>query len=152
VIAWLRSSRPPSQRCAAKSVVESCDEMNDRGSAPVETVFSIFFLMLLVLGTIEVALALYGRDVVAAAAHEGARSALEVGADTAGASQLARTTVRRASGSLVRDLKVQVTTLKVGAASYVHVHVSGWLRLAGPVPLLIPVSAAATVSRAFVPQ
>jgi TadE-like protein len=126
--------------------------MNERGSAPVETVFSIFVLMVLALGTIEVALTLYGRDVVAAAAHEGARSALEVGGDAASASELARTTVRRASGSLVRDLKIQVTSQKLGAASYVQVRVAGWLRLIGPVPLPIPVTAIATVSEEVAPQ
>jgi hypothetical protein len=115
-------------------------------------VFSIFILMLLVLGTIEVVLALYGRDVVAAAAHEGARSALEFGADAAGASELARTTVRRASGSMVRDLKIQVTSQRLGTASYVRVRVAGWLRLAGPVPVPIPVSAVATVSKEVAPQ
>lgn len=149
MIGWLPSFRLPFPRCAAELVVESC-EMNDRGSAPVETVFSIFFLMLLVLGTIEVALALYGRDVVAAAAHEGARSALELGANPDRVSRLARTTVRRASGDLVRDLKVQVTSRKVGAVAFVRVRVGGWLRLAGPVPLPIPVSATATVARDLV--
>jgi TadE-like protein len=126
--------------------------VKERGSAPVETVFSMLFLMLLILGTIEVGLALYGRDVVAAAAHEAARSALPLGAQPAAASQLARRTVRRSSGGLVRELKIGVTTQTVGAASYVQVRVSGWLRLTGPVPLPIPVSAVATVSKEVAPE
>jgi Flp pilus assembly protein TadG len=118
----------------------------------VETVLSIFFLMVLVLGTIEVALALYGRNVVAAAAHEGARSALELGGDSATASEVARATVQKASGGLVRDLNVRVTTRELGSLSYVQVSVAGWLRLAGPVPVPMPVSARASVSREIAPQ
>lgn len=126
--------------------------MNQRGSAPVETVFSMLFLMLLVLGTIEVALTLYGRDVVAAAAHEGARSALELSRDPASASEVARRTVRQSSGVLVRDLAIEVTPRTVGTTTYVRVHVGGWLRLAGPIPVPIPVSATATVSKEVAPQ
>jgi Flp pilus assembly protein TadG len=126
--------------------------VSERGSAPVETVFSMLFLMLLVLGTIEVALALYGRNVVASAAHEGARSALEFQGEPSDASQVARQTVQRASGALVRDLRVQVQTQEVGAISYVQVEVRGWLRLAGPVPVPVPVSATATVSRELAPD
>ncbi|MCA1694613.1 MAG: pilus assembly protein, partial [Actinobacteria bacterium] len=77
--------------------------MTERGSAPLEAVLSILFVMLLVLGTIEVSLALYGRNVVAAAAHEGARAALELGRGPDSAAAVARSTVRRASGALVRD-------------------------------------------------
>jgi Flp pilus assembly protein TadG len=126
--------------------------VTERGSAPVDTVFSILFLMLLVLGTIEVSLALYGRDVVAAAAHEGARAALELDRDPAAASQVARQTVRRTSGALVRDLTVQVIPRTVGTTSYVRVRVVGWLRLAGPVPVPVPVSATATVSKEVAPR
>ena len=118
----------------------------------METVFSILFLMLLVLGTIEVALSLYGRNVVAAAAHEGARSALEVGADPGSASAIARETVQRASGDLVHGLRVQVITQKAGIVSYVQVRVKGWLNLFGPVSLPVPVSATATVSREVAPD
>lgn len=126
--------------------------MNARGSAPVETVLSIVFLMILVLGTIEVALALYGRDVVAAAAHEGARSALELGRDPADASAVAQRTVRQASGRLVRDLVVTVQTRPAGNASYVQVRVAGWLRPLGPVPVPVPVSAVATVVKEVRPR
>ncbi|MDP9225637.1 MAG: pilus assembly protein [Actinomycetota bacterium] len=126
--------------------------MNARGSAPVETVLSIVFLMILVLGTIEVALALYGRDVVAAAAHEGARSALELGRDPADASAVAQRTVRQASGRLVRDLVVTVQTRPAGNVSYVQVRVAGWLRPLGPVPVPVPVSAVATVVKEVRPR
>jgi Flp pilus assembly protein TadG len=136
----------------AALVAEPAHCMSERGSAPVDTIFSILFLMLLVFGTIEVALALYGRDVVAAAAHEGARAALELDRYPAAASQVARQTVRRSSGALVRDLTVQVIPRTVGTTSNVRVHVAGWLRLAGPVPVPVPVSATATVSREIAPR
>jgi Flp pilus assembly protein TadG len=125
--------------------------VNQRGSAPVETVFSILFLMLLVLGTIEVALTLYGGDVVAAAAHEGARAALELNRDPASAGEVARRTVRQSSGMLVRDLSIEVIPRTIGTTAYVRVQVAGWLRLAGPVPIAIPVAATATVSKEVAP-
>jgi hypothetical protein len=134
------------------SVAETFGRVNQRGSAPVETAFSILFLMLLVLGTIEVALTLYGRDVVAAAAHEGARAALELGRDPASATEVARRTVRQSSGELVRDLSVEVVPRTIGSMTYVRVHVTGWLRLAGPVPIPISVDATATVSKEVAPQ
>jgi hypothetical protein len=126
--------------------------VTQRGSAPLETVLSIVFLMLLVLGTIEVSLALYGRNVVAEAAHEGARAALELGRGSDSAAEIARSTVRRSSGALVRDLKVEVLPQTVGSMSYVQVRVAGWLRLAGPVPVPVPVTATATVSKEVAPR
>jgi hypothetical protein len=133
-------------------VVELPGAVTERGSALVETVLSIFFMMLLVLGTIEVSLTLYGRNVVAAAAHEGARAALELGRDTDSAAAVARSTVRRSSGALVRDLKVEVLPETVGSTSYVRVRVAGWLRVAGPVPVPVPVTATATVSKQVAPR
>jgi TadE-like protein len=115
-------------------------------------VLSMGFLMLLVLGTIEVALALYGRDVVAAAAHEGARAAVELGRDPADARFVAQRTVRRASGSLVRDLAVKVSTHATGSTSYVRVRIAGWLRPLGPIPFAVPVSAVATVAKGVHPR
>jgi hypothetical protein len=126
--------------------------MKERGSAPVETVLSIVFVMLLVLGTIEVALALYGRNVVAAAAHEGARAVLELGATRGSAVKVVRETVARSSGALVRDLRVSVVPRTVGNIGYIQVRVAGWLRLIGPVPAPFPVRATATVSRELAPQ
>src|SRR5688500_14384068 len=39
------------------------------GSAAIESTFALLFLLVLVLGTIEVAFALYGRNVILSAAH-----------------------------------------------------------------------------------
>jgi uncharacterized membrane protein YeiH len=112
----------------------------------------MLFLMLLVFGTIEVSLALYGRNVVAAAAHEGARAALELGRGPESAAAIARATVRHSSGALVRDLRVDVIPLTTGSTSYVRVRVAGWLRLAGPIPVPVPVTAIATVSQEVAPR
>jgi uncharacterized membrane protein YeiH len=133
-------------------VAEPLFAVTERGSAPLESILSMLFMMLLVLGTIEVSLALYGRNVVAAAAHEGARAALELGRGPDSAAAVARSTVRRASGALVRDLKVEVVPRTVGSTSYVRVRVAGLLRLAGPVPVPVPVTATATVSKEVPPQ
>jgi Flp pilus assembly protein TadG len=126
--------------------------VSERGSAPLEAVLSIVFMMLLVMGAIEVSLALYGRNVVAAAAHEGARAALELGRGPESAGAIARSAVRRSSGGLVRNLKVEVVPQTIGSMSYVRVRVAGLLRLAGPIPVPIPVTATATVSKEATPR
>lgn len=120
---------------------------SQRGSAVVETVFALLLLLVLVLGTIEVAFAVYARNVVAAAAHEAARAGIELGRRPSDAATLARTTVVRSAGGLVRDLEVSTTVRRSGARSLVSVRVSGVLRSFGPVPLPIPVSSTATVTR-----
>lgn len=119
-----------------------------RGSAVVETVVAIVLLMILVLGAIEVAFALYARNVVAAAAHEGARAGIELGRDPGDASAIARAMVVRAAGGLVRDLRVDTSVTRHGTTSLVAVRVRGILRSFGPVPLPIPMSSTATVTRA----
>jgi Flp pilus assembly protein TadG len=119
----------------------------ERGSAVVETVMAIVMLMILVLGAIEVGFALYARNVVSAAAHEGARSAMELGRSADDASAIARATVVRSAGGLVRDLRVATSVRNVGTRALVRVRVSGVLRAFGPVPLPIPMSATASVTR-----
>jgi len=116
---------------------------SDRGSSTVESTFAIVFLLLLVLGTIEVAFALYARNVVMASAHEGARAALELGTDRQTAAAVARRTVIRSAGGLVRDLDVKVRSNEVGRLRSVRVAVTGRLAPFGPVPIPIPLSASA---------
>jgi Flp pilus assembly protein TadG len=119
-----------------------------RGSAAVETVVAMALMLLLVLAVIEIAFALYGRNVVHASAHEGARAAVELGRSSDEARAVAAATVRDAAGGLVGDLDVAVevdgsesTTISV------LVRVRGTLRGFGPVPVPLPVSAAAVASR-----
>jgi Flp pilus assembly protein TadG len=118
----------------------------ERGSAVVESVMAIFVLVFLVLGTIEVAFALYARNVVGASAHEGARAAAELGRSASDARAIARATVIRSAGGLVRNLRVS-TTVTPGAPSVIRVRVSGMLEPFGPVPLPIPLHGLAMVTR-----
>jgi len=128
------------------------ERVDERGSAPLESIFAIVFLCLLVLGVIQVSFALYARNVVAASAHEGARAAVERGVELRDASAIADTTVRRAAGGLVEDLHVAVATRKGTEEAAVSVEVAGMLRVFGPVPIRIPLRSSATATaRATVP-
>jgi Flp pilus assembly protein TadG len=122
------------------------------GSAPVETVFALAILLFLVLGTVQVAFALYGRNVVAASAHEGARAAIELGRNPADAIGVARGTVVRSAGGLVEGLRVGVHVDRAGTASIVRVRVTGRLKALGPVPLPLPVDTVATSTRHSAPR
>ncbi|MGH2828331.1 MAG: TadE/TadG family type IV pilus assembly protein [Actinomycetota bacterium] len=119
----------------------------ERGSAPLESIFAIAFLMALALGISQLALTLYGRNVVIASAHEGARAATELGRDVNEAEIIARRTTRSAAGSLVEDLEVIVNTQPDGDDLLVTVRLSGQLASIGPVPLALPIEVLATSVR-----
>jgi Flp pilus assembly protein TadG len=127
------------------SVAERSVTGEERGAAPLEAVFGIVMLLVLVLGVLEVAFALYARNVVAASAHEGARAAIEVGRGPADAARVARSTVERAAGNLVENLEV-ATTVSGGPGRSLRVTVTGSLRPFGPVPIPVHVSSSATVA------
>ena len=120
----------------------------ERGSAPIESIFAIALLMLLTVGTIQVALTLYGRNVVSAAAHEAARAAVERGATPEQARAVAEDTVKRAGGHLVEDLSVSVEMLDMGAGRVVRVALSGSIDVLGPVPIAVPIEAHASARSA----
>lgn len=117
---------------------------SQKGAAPVEATFAIVLLMLLALGVIQVALVLYARNVVAASAHDGARTAIERGSSEADAAAIARDVVRRATGALVDDLDVDIDSLQRGNELTVVVRVSGVVTDLGPIPIPIPLSSSAT--------
>lgn len=119
----------------------------ERGSAPLESIFAIAFLMALALGTSQLALTLYGRNVVIASAHEGARAATELGRDENEAGIIARRTTQSAASSLVEDLEVVVNTKPDGDDLLVTVRLSGRLAPVGPVPLALPIEVSATSVR-----
>ena len=125
--------------------------MSERGSAPLETVFAIAFLLLLLLGAIEVVWALYGRNVLMSSAHEGARAALELGRSSSDAVTIATRSIEQSAGALVDELDVGVSTETLDGRSTVRVEVSGVLAPWGPVPMPLPVKTAATVSRSATP-
>ena len=119
----------------------------ERGSALVESIFAIVFLMLLSLGVAQLALTLYGRNVVIASAHEGARAATELGRSEQEAEAIALRTTRSASGSLVDDLEIEVLTEPVGEDDLITVRLRGRLAAIGPVPITIPVEVQASSLR-----
>lgn len=106
--------------------------------------FAIVLLMTLALGVVQVALTLYAGNVLTASAHEGARAALERGRSSEDAAEVARDVVKRATGRLIDDLKVDVATSQVGTRRFVSVRVKGIVNELGPVPLPIPMSSVAT--------
>jgi hypothetical protein len=120
---------------------------DQRGSAPLEAIFSIALLLLLVFGLIQVAFVLYGRNVVMSSAHEGARAAVELGGSTSDAAALAERTVRSASGHLVEGLDVDVGVAHTDERAVVSVTVRGSLDAFGPVPIAVPVAVSATSVR-----
>lgn len=118
-----------------------------RGSAAVESIFSMLVIMFLVLGVVEITFTLYARNVLMASAHEGSRAAVELGRTTGEAEAIAAATVRRATGRLVEDLDVDVVTSVVGSRETITVVVRGRARAIGPVPFPIQISARSTSSR-----
>lgn len=123
------------------------DSASERGSAPIETTFAIVLLVVFVLGVLEVALAVYGRNVLNAAAHEGARAAVERGRDLSEVETIARATVERATGRLVDDLAIDVGATRTESRLVVRVEVSGALNPFGPIPLPLSFAATATASK-----
>jgi hypothetical protein len=121
--------------------------ISERGSALVESIFAIVFLMLLSLGVAQLALTLYGRNVVIASAHEGARAATELGRTEEEAMAIALRTTRSATGSLVDDLEIEVLTEPAGEDALITVRLRGRLAAIGPVPISIPVEAQASSVR-----
>lgn len=121
--------------------------VHESGSALVESIFAIVFLMVLTLGVTQLALTLYGRNVVIASAHEGARAATELGRSEQEAEAIALRTTRSATGSLVDDLEIEVLTEPAGEDALITVRLKGRLGAVGPVPISIPVEAQASSLR-----
>lgn len=119
----------------------------EHGSAPVESIFAIVMLLFLALGAMQVALTLYARNVVAAAAHEAARAVAERGRTTTDGAIAARTTVERGAGGLVQDAAVTVGTRRVGTLEHIVVRVAGRLDAPGPLSLPLPVDVRASATR-----
>jgi hypothetical protein len=118
----------------------------EAGSAPVESIFAIVLLMMLTVGTIQVALALYGRNLVASAAHEAARAGIEHGSSVSESEGIAASMVETAGGRLVRELDVQVEADEDERVRTVRVRITGTIDVLGPLPLPIPVDARASAA------
>jgi Flp pilus assembly protein TadG len=121
------------------------------GSAAIETMFALLICLVLVLGTIEVALALYARNVVLSAAHEGARAAVEVGSDPGTASMAAHQTVRRAAGRLIRELNIEVSIRELPERAAL-VRLSATVVPPGPLPFPFSVDTVGRASQGAPPR
>jgi len=120
---------------------------DEAGSAVIESVMAVVFILLLVLGTIQVAMSLYARNVVMSAVHNGARAATEVGGSEIEATAAAREAIARSSGSLVRNLQVVATSHVFQERYVVRITATGRLHAPGPVPVGIPVTFDASATR-----
>ena len=127
------------------------ERRNEVGAAPVEFIFTVIFTLLLLFGVVEVAFALYGRNVLASSAHEAARSAVELRAGMGDAEALAHNVVARSTGALVEGYEVDVSSVKTGERVIVRVTVAGQLDPPGPLPVKIPVRLTATAMREELP-
>jgi hypothetical protein len=115
--------------------------LNDRGSTLVESVFGLTLLLLAAIAIVQVALVMYARNVMAAAAHEGARLAVERGAQPEEARALALGVIEGVAGGLVDN-----TTITSGVSGdRLTLRVSGSVDSFGPLPLGIPVAEQVTV-------
>jgi Flp pilus assembly protein TadG len=119
---------------------------SEHGNAPLESVFAMLFVMFLALGLIEVALMLYGRNVVMSSAHEGARAAVELGQNPTHAAEVAERTISQSAGGLVDNLSVAISVEGSSSSSVVRVRVTALLEGLSPVPVKVPVHTTATAS------
>jgi len=96
---------------------------SQRGSSAVDVVLVLLLLVPLVLGVLQLALVLYVRNTLAAAASEGARYAATYGlAPAAGAHRARQQLEAVSSGSFVRDVAAEAT--RIHGAPAVDVTVS----------------------------
>ncbi len=109
---------------------------------------AIVLLMLMTIGAIEVAFVLYGRNILAASAHEGARAAIELGRAPSDAVAVATRTVEGSVGGLMRDLDVAVAVSGAPGRRAVRVRVSASLTAFGPIPIPFRFSSSATAATA----
>jgi Flp pilus assembly protein TadG len=115
-------------------------DFRERGAAPVEFVLVMVLLVPLVLGIAQVALVLHVRNSLAAAASEGARASVPLGASPSDGAQRTRTMIRAAlDDRYASDIRSGWTT--VGGLPGVEVEVRAKvpaLGLFGPsVPLTV---------------
>ena len=121
--------------------------LDEDGSAVVESVFAIFVLMFMTLGLIQIALTLYARNVVMAAAHDGARAAVVIGPSRSNGAEVARGVVQQSAGSMVEGLEVSERFVESSERLTAVIVVSGRLSPSGPIPFDVPISIEASASR-----
>lgn len=114
------------------------------GSAPLDAVFGIVILMLLALGTMQIALTLYAHNAVRASAYEAARAAAEIGATGAHARSVALQTVAGTAGGLVEGIRISLSRRAAPEGPVVFVEITGRQRAIGPIPLAFPIDVTAS--------
>lgn len=129
------------------SAAKSMSADREDGSAIVESIFGIFVLLFLTLGSIQVALSLYARNVVMSAVHDGARAAVEFGGSEVDATAAAHSAILRSAGSLVDHLEVAASTTTVSDRLHVRVTATGVVSAPGPIPVDVPVTFESTTTR-----
>lgn len=123
----------------------------ERGSLPLETIPALLLVLLAGLATVQLALALYGANILRASAHEAARAVIEHRSEPAVARGTALDLVRRSAGGVLDDLDVDVSRRNAGTAVVVRVLVTAKLGAVGPIPIRLPMSAVATATKEGAP-
>ena len=123
---------------------------DERGSAVVESVFAILILLFLALGTIQVGLTLYARNVVQAAVHDGSRAVVEIGNRDVDADAVVREVIGRSAGGLVDELLIDTSIERTADRLFVHVRAGGLLTAPGPIPVDLPITVDSTSSRELI--
>ena len=125
---------------------------SESGSAPVETVAAIVLLLIMVLGLVQVAFALYARNVVASSVHEGARAVVELNASAARAPAVARRAALSSAGGLIDDLEMAVATTVSDREVLVRVRARATIDAPGPVLVSIPIEVTASATKELWPR
>lgn len=106
----------------------------------VETVVGMSLLMVIAIGTIQIATLLYARNVIRSSAHEITRVAVERGAAESDAVAFGHGLVRDSLGRMLEDLDVEVTSTNAGTQRIVTAYIEAVVEPAGPLPVTVPVS------------
>lgn len=122
------------------------------GATLLESIFAVGLLMIMTVGTIQVALLLYARNLVQASAHEAARAAVERDVLDDVATDVARRVVHTSVAPMTRRVEVAVGRTSIGIQDVVTVKVDAILKPHGPIPVSFPVHAVARLSTTGAPE
>jgi Flp pilus assembly protein TadG len=106
--------------------------VTDEGSAVVENVMVTALLLAMVLGVVQVGVALHIRNTLAAAAHEGARFGANADQSGSGAVERTESVIDEALPSGAVDPLVSASTVRRGGVEIVVVEVTARLPVIGP--------------------
>jgi hypothetical protein len=107
-------------------------------------------LIVLSLAIVELALGLYARNVVASAAHEAARAAVELDSTPMRAVAIGERSLMRAAGGLVSDVDVAIE--RPDGDGMVRVLFEASVRMPGPLPFNMPMRIVTRAYREGLPE